>query len=250
MDEKKNKIDKKKMIIKLLISFLIVIILVLLLYLLFRHLGFHKLTKEQLQDKIASYGALGPIAFIILSFLQVTFLPIPSTVTIIAGSYLFGGFLSFVYSFIGIIIGSLFAFFLGRKLGRPFVNWVVGDKDTVDYYLNKLKGKETILLFFMFLLPVFPDDALCAVAGIMPIRFSVFTLMQVFTRITSIGATLIFMSGEIIPFHGWGIVVLVILGILSIIAFILAYKNSDKINNALISFTDKWFKKKERKKSK
>ena len=39
---------------------------------------------------------------------------------------------------------------LGRKIGRPFVNWIVGDKETVDYYLKKLKGKETIILFFMF----------------------------------------------------------------------------------------------------
>ncbi len=250
MEEMKKKIDKKKMIIRLLISLLIVGILILLLYLLFRHFGLDKLTKEQLQEKIASYGAWGPIAFIILSFLQVTFIPIPSTITIVAGSYLFGGLLSFIYSFIGIMLGSLFAFFLGRKLGRPFVNWVVGDKETVDYYLKKLRGKETVLLFFMFLLPVFPDDALCAIAGIMPIRYSVFTMMQVFTRITSIGATLIFMSGEIIPFHGWGIAVLVILGILSIVAFILAYKNADKINDKLIAFTDKFFSKKSKKKAK
>lgn len=244
-----KKINKKNLILRLTISFIIIGILLLSMYLIFKKLGFTDMSKEQLQEKIASYGAWGPIAFIVVSFLQVTFIPIPSVVTIIAGNYLFGFFLSFLYSFIGIILGSMLAFFLGRKIGRPFVNWIVGDKETVDYYLNKFKGKETIILFFMFLLPVFPDDALCAVAGIMPINFIIFLGMQIFTRITSIGATLIFMSGELIPYHGWGIVVLFLIGILSIITFIFAIKNSDKINDKLVSFVEKVFHKKNDKKN-
>lgn len=246
MESSNKKVNKKKMIIRILITALILIGLLCIFYFIFKKIGWIHLSKEKLQEKIASYGALGPIIFIIISFLQVTFIPIPSTVTIVAGSYLFGAFLSFIYSYIGIVLGSLFAFYLGRKIGRPFVNWVVGDKETVEYYLNKLKGKENVILFFMFLLPIFPDDALCAVAGIMPITFNVFTLMQLITRATSTGATLFFMGGEIIPLHGWGIVVLIIIGILGLIAFVLAYKNADKINDKLIKFTDKWFKKKKK----
>ena len=169
---------------------------------------------------------------------------IPGAVTIIAGNYLFGTWLSFLYSYIGMFLGALLAFFLGRKIGRPFVNWIVGDKETVDYYLKKLKGKETIILFFMFLLPMFPDDILCSIAGIMPITYSVFIFMQLITRFTSIGGTLLFMSGEIIPYHGWGLVLIIFLNILAIIAFILAMKRSEKINDYLISFVDKHFKKK------
>lgn len=246
----KMKKSKKKIITKIVISLLCIIIFLFLAYLLFKKLGLIGLTKEQLQEKIASYGAWGPIAFIILSFLQVTFIPLPSAITIIAGNYLFGFFLSFLYSFIGIMLGAILAFFLGRKIGRPFINWIFGDQETVDYYLKKLHGKETIILFFMFLLPLFPDDALCAIAGILPIRFFIFFMMQFITRIISILATLIFMSGEIIPYHGYGIIILIIIGILAIIAFIVAYKNAERINDALITFTNKIYMRSCRKKEK
>ena len=67
--------------------------------------------------------------------------------------------------------------------------------------------------------------------------------MQIVTRITSIGATLLIMSGEIIPYHGWGIPVLILIGILGIIAFVISYKNADKINDKLREIINKVFKK-------
>ena len=91
----------------------------------------------------------------------------------------------------------------------------------------------------MFLLPMFPDDALCAIAGITPITFSVFLIIQIITRITSIGATLFFMSGELIPYEGWGLILLALIAVLAIVAFIFAYKNADLINNKLIEFANK-----------
>lgn len=241
-----RKIDVKKSIVKLLMSLVIIGIVLLAFYLILHHFNLTNLTKEQLQDRIASYGSLGPLIFIFVSFLQVTFVPIPGSITILAGNYLFGPWLSYLYSFIGMFLGSLLAFFLGKVIGRRFVNWIVGDKQTVDYYLKKLKGKETIILFFMFLLPLFPDDLLCSIAGIMPISWPVFIFIQIITRITSIGATLFFMSGEIIPYEGWGIAVLIVLGIVCIISFIYAYKNSEKLNDKLINFLNKLFFKKKK----
>jgi uncharacterized membrane protein YdjX (TVP38/TMEM64 family) len=173
-----------------------------------------------------------PLVFIAISFLQVTFIPIPGAVTILAGSYLFGAWLSYLYSYIGFMLGSIVAFWLGKKIGRPFVNWVFGSKEEVDSYLARLKGKEKVCLFFMFLLPMFPDDALCAIAGILPISWTEFLIMQIITRATSIAGTLFFMSGEIIPFHGWGLVVIGLVAVLAIVAFIICYKNAEKLNAA------------------
>lgn len=225
--------ETKAMIFRLLVSLALSIVVILFLYLLFKHLGLTSITKEELQEYIEDRGPFGPLVFIIATFLQVTIIPIPSTVTILAGSYLFGPWLSLLYSYIGLLLGSFFAFFLGRRLGRPYLNWVAGSPDKVDLWLKRLRGKETVALFFAFLLPFLPDDLLCSVAGVLPISFFAFAIMQIITRFTSVGATLIFMSGEVIPYTGWGIFVLVALGVLLLIAFILAWKNSDKINSLL-----------------
>lgn len=138
-------------------------------------------------------------------------------------------------------LGGLFAFLLGRVIGKKFVYWIAGDKEKVEEYLQKLKGKETVVLFFMFLFPYFPDDLLCSIAGMTSISWSTFIVIQFITRITSIGATLIFMSGELIPYNGWGIPVIIALSILGIIAFIISYKNADKIQDW---FTNLFTKKK------
>ena len=234
-----KKIDIKRIIIKIIISLLVIGLIILGLYLLFKYLGWTNLTKEELQAKIASTGVFAPIVFIVASFLQVTFIPIPSSVTIIVGNYLFGFWLSFLYSYIGIILGSILAFYLGRWIGRPFVNWVVGDSKAVDEYLIKMKNKEKVILFFMFLLPLFPDDALCSLAGILPISFLTFLFMQLLTRATSILGTLFFMSGEIIHYDALGITIIVIVCILALVAFYLSYKYADKINEIFYNIMDK-----------
>lgn len=236
--------EKKKTILKLLLTVLIIGALIGLAYLILYVIGWTDLTREELQEYISSKGAVAPLIFIFISFLQVTFVPIPGAVTILAGNYVFGAGLSFLYSYIGMFMGAVLAFALGRWVGRPFVNWVAGGEDKVEALLKKLKGRENVLLFFMFLLPFFPDDILCSVAGILPIGWIGFLSMQVVTRATSIGATLLLMSGEVIPYQGWGLVVLGIVAIVCIVAFIFSVKYAEKINAFFDRIIDKLFKRK------
>jgi len=232
--------ETKQSIIKLFLSALLIGAIVGVIYLIMYFLGITDMTQEELQEIISSAGVVAPLIFILISFLQVTFVPIPGAVTILAGNYVFGAAGSFVYSYIGMLLGALFAFALGRWIGRPFVNWIAGGKEKVDEWLQKLKGRENVLLFFMFFLPAFPDDILCSVAGILPIGWFGFTLMQVITRATSVGATLLFMSGEVIPFdEPWGIAVLAVVGILAVLAFVISYRNAERINRAIEDLADK-----------
>ncbi len=238
--------ETKESLVKFIISALIIGVIILAGYLVLKHFGITDLSQEQIQNYISGTGAIAPLVFILASFLQVTFIPIPSTVTILAGSYLFGAFTSFFYSYIGIMLGALLAFALGRIIGRPYINWVAGSPETADEWVGKLRGRENVFLFFAFLLPVFPDDLLCSVAGMLPVKFSTFTVMQLITRVTSIGATLIFMSGTIIPYEGWGLVVIAGLIIIALAAFILSMIYAVQLNemfDAMISKITAKFKK-------
>ncbi len=234
--------ENRELLGRLLISFLVIAALIGIPYLIFYLCGGAALTQEDIRQLVEKTGAIAPLVFIIITFMQVTLVPIPSTVTILAGNFIFGPLLSFIYSYIGLILGAMFAFWLGRKLGRPFIDWIAGDKKKVDELIKKLRGREIVVLFFMFFLPAFPDDLLCSVAGILPVSFGVFMLMQLTTRVTSVGATLIFMSGEIIPYEGWGLVVLGILAALIVAAFILGIRYAEKINAFLDNTIDRLFK--------
>ena len=232
--DKKPKQSKKATIWKLLFSCAIIGLIIGLAAWGYFALGLNKLTQEELQDYIAKTGAVAPLVYIAICFLQVTFIPLPATVVIVPGSFLFGPWLAFLYSYIGVILGSLFAFLLGKIIGRPFINWIAGDKETVDSYLLRMKGKERVVLFLMFLFPFFPDDLLCSVAGILPISWLWFFNVQLLTRISSIAGTIFTFSGTILPYDTWwGITIIVILCLICIVMFIYSFKYGDKI--------DKWF---------
>jgi uncharacterized membrane protein YdjX (TVP38/TMEM64 family) len=202
-------------------------------------LGLTGITREQVQNAVSSAGAVAPIVFIALTFLQVTIVPIPSAVTIVAGSYVFGPWLSFIYSYIGLVLGSMFAFFLGKRIGRPFVNWIAGDAETANGWIERLCGRERVLLYFMFFLPAFPDDLLCAIAGMFNLTYREFFVMQLLTRTTSVAGTLFFMSGEVIPYNGWGIALILAVGLLALILFVLCMKHYEAIK----AFLDRLFRK-------
>ena len=91
---------------------------------------------QALRDYIAKFGNMAVFLFILFCFLQVVILPIPGSVAVAAGVALFGPLKCAIYSFIGIILGSVLAFAIGRWVGYKAVKWIVGE-DT----LNKWRAK-------------------------------------------------------------------------------------------------------------
>ena len=181
-----------------------------------------------LRDYIASFGATAVLIFILFQFLQVVILPIPGSVSVGVGVALFGPLRSSIFSFIGIVVGSIVAFAIGRVVGYKAVCWIVG-KDDLDKWLEKIKGKDYLLLSIMFLLPLFPDDILCFVAGLSSMSWAYFVIMIVITRAISVVTTSY--SLQLIPFNTWwGILIWIILAALVVASFYLVCKYSDKID--------------------
>lgn len=186
---------------------------------------------EALRQYIQKAGKLAALIFIIFSFLQVVLLPVPGSVAVAAGTAMFGPFKCSVYSFIGIVLGSLTAFAVGRLVGYKAVCWIVG-QDSLDKWLEKLKGKDYLILSLMFLLPMFPDDILCFIAGLSSMTWPYFIVMIVATRAISVFTTAY--SFELIPFTTWwGILIWVALFALIALSFWLVCKYSTEIDSFL-----------------
>lgn len=187
---------------------------------------------EKLQNIILSWGFWGRFGFVVLSFLQVTFIPLPSTVTIIAGTLIYGPLQASLLSLAGILLGSMLAFLLGKVFGRKLVVFMVGEKTCkkwVDFLTNAKYS-----FFIMMLLPIFPDDVLCLVAGLTNMSWTFFTLTNLIARPVGIFTVSYFGSGHLIPYHGWGLIVWAILIVLIIAVLILAYKYQKQIENFLL----------------
>ena len=238
--------SRNKLLYKVMISIVILVLFLGIIYLIFKKAGLMELSQEELQIFIQQKGALAPLIFTLVTFLQVTFIPIPSTITVLIGNYLFGFWLSYLYSFIGMLLGSVLAFYLGRWFGKKFIYWIVSDKELVDKYLNKIKHKGNVLLFFMFIFPFFPDDLLCSVAGILPISGISFAIMQVFTRGITILTTLFMLGGDVIPFTGWGIPFNICLTLILMTSFYISYKNAEAISSKFSKIINKFKRNKDK----
>ena len=142
--------------------------------------------EEHLQSTLAAYGALGPLIFIGLQFLQVVLFVIPGEVVQIAAGFLYGTWLGLLYSLIGIGLGSTAAFYLARALGRPFVEFFLSEErvEKLDRLLRR--GGGLTALFLLFLLPGIPKDALCYVAGLSALPFPLFLGLSLLGRLPAL----------------------------------------------------------------
>ena len=119
--------------------------------------------QETIREFVNQFGALAPIVFIGLQIIQVVVAPLSHYAVSLAGGFIFGTWLGFIYNLIGRIIGTAIAFYLGKFLGRRIIQHVV-KSETIkkyDYYFDK--GK--VLLFLAYFLPLFPDDEISYLAG-------------------------------------------------------------------------------------
>ena len=186
---------------------------------------------EDLRNYVDGFGGYAVVIFIVIQFLQVVVLPIPGFITISVGVLLFGAFWGSVYSVIGIVSASVVAFFIGRVFGYKVAGWLVG-KENLDKGLELVKGKDKVILTFMFLFPFFPDDVLCFVAGLSSMSVPYYIVMITITRIINIVVSAYSVNGSIIPYNTWWGILLWIVVFIAVAALCYAiYKQGDKIES-------------------
>ncbi|MBR6778916.1 MAG: TVP38/TMEM64 family protein [Clostridia bacterium] len=159
---------------------------------------------DKIKAIVESGGAFSFVIFIILQILQTTILQIPAFFVTVAGALVFGRWQTFIMSYIAVMIGSLIMFWIGRKGGKKFLNWLVGEEESQKWQTRMSHGKYLFLLMMLF--PMFPDDILCVVAGMTNMSFSFFFWTNLIARGLGIACTIFFGSGAIIPFSGWGLI--------------------------------------------
>ena len=140
-----------------------------------------------LRGLVGNSVILGPIVFILLQILQVVIPIIPGGVSSAAGVLIFGPYLGFVYNYVGVSIGSVIIFLLGRRYGKPFILSMISDK-TYDKYIGWLDNQSRFekLFALAIFLPVAPDDALCLMAGLTNMTVKKFTLIILLAKPASI----------------------------------------------------------------
>ena len=189
---------------------------------------------ESLRDYVSGFGGHAVWVTLLMQVLQVVVLPIPGFIAVGATVALFGAMKGAIISFVGIVVGSFIGFFIGRKFGYGAAAWLVGEK-SLKKGLDVVKGKDKAVLTAMFLLPFFPDDVLCFVAGLSSMSLPYFSVMILLTRAVSVFATAYSLSGDLIPYDTWwGIMIWAIVFIGTAYLSYIVYKHGEKLENFIV----------------
>lgn len=230
----------KLAILKSAFVLLILAIVVLIAFIVISEVG-HLNDYESDEEKInglvkiiSDTGAWGMVVYVLIQILQVVILPLPAVVCYVPGSIIWGAPMATLLASIGVIIGSVIAYFIGRIWGKKAVIWIAGKETTEKYsaYFGK-RGKGIFVI--MQILPFFPDDILCMVAGLTSMNFVFFIIVMCTVRPAIISVYCFLGSGDIIPFSGWGIYVWVAIFAVCVAFAVLSFKYQDKFESWLVS---------------
>lgn len=204
---------RNKKITTLVVSGVIMAALVAVAVLFWEHLAPFFTNPDRARQLIADSGPWGPVIFMLLQLVQVVIAPIPGQVTGFVGGYLFGPVWGTIYATIGATVGFTLVFLLARALGRPFVEYFVDAKLLTKFdYLASKRGP--IILFFIFLLPAFPDDIVCYIAGLTKIKIRTLIFISFIGRLP--GNALLAITGAGVADANIRLVVVLVLIMLAI----------------------------------
>jgi uncharacterized membrane protein YdjX (TVP38/TMEM64 family) len=190
---------------------------------------------DEIKNFIRDAGALGPIVYILLQIAQVVVAPIPGQVVGIVGGYLFGWW-GFLLSMIGGCLGYYIIFKIARRFGRPLVERIF-KKEQIKKFDYVTESKGPFLLFLIFVLPLFPDDMICYLAGLTKAPIKSLMLAAVAGRIP--GFLISNLAGMGLGANNMSILVFTIIGTLAI--FAVAYWQRDWLQRFAKSHDHKKF---------
>ncbi len=166
-----------KSILKLSFVCLIIVGICVGAYFLAKAFGINSIEGIQ---KVCNNSIVGALIFFAIQVFQVLFLPIGNLAFTIPAGIIFGPVKGFLITWLGITVGSILMYYVGRYGGGKLLNWIVG-KDKAEHY-KKIIEKATYLLPVILLIPIFPDDVICASAGLGKIKAPFFWITIIITR--------------------------------------------------------------------
>ncbi len=144
--------------------------------------------RDELVRIMQGLGPWAPLLYIVLQVLQVVVAPIPGQIVGGVGGFLFGHW-GILWTTIGSFIGFWLVFLIARKFGRPLLEKIFKKPvvDKFDFIINA-RGA-ALIIFAIFLLPGFPDDVVCYIAGLTKLSLRKLMLVSILGRFPTIVLT-------------------------------------------------------------
>ena len=141
---------------------------------------------EPIRQLVSKNYALGAIIMVLVTAIQVVVAFIPGELVEIAAGFVFGGLWGTVFVTLGLVLGSVIAILLTRKLGLKLFSTFFPDTDPNSLPILNNSKQRNAMTFLLFLIPGTPKDMLTYVVGLTDMKIWQYLLLTTFARIPSV----------------------------------------------------------------
>lgn len=212
-------------VLKLLILFGIVIGVPVYVYFTYPELVDRFRSLEEINMLLKQYKTASIFIYIGLQIFQIVVSVLPGQALQFAAGYAYHFWLGFIFSVIGVALGTVITFYLARLLGKDALQVIFGEEKFSKFVQTLNRKRAYVVLFVIFLIPGIPKDLFTYAAGVSEIRIVPFLLLSLVGRTPAMMGSI--MMGSM--FYNGSFFGLIVLGIAAVVLFILGLTNRDKL---------------------
>ena len=232
-EKRRKKIQTIVSALKLLLLFGIVIGVPIYVYFTYPDLIDRFKSLDEINKLLKQYKTASIFAYMGLQILQIIVSVLPGQALQFAAGYAYHFWLGFLYSIIGVAMGTVITFYLARLLGKDALHVIFGE-EKFSKFVHTLNSKRSfIVLFVIFLIPGIPKDLFTYAAGVSEIRIIPFLLLSLIGRAPAMIGSI--MMGNM--FYNGSYFGLIIVGAAAVILFIAGILHRDK----LLKWSDQFY---------
>ena len=166
----------------IIFTFLLVLFFILII-ILYKPLTYYLNNYEELKLFLKSKGKLALFIIYFLQILQVVIAFIPSDFINLSSGYILGPYFGFLISYLGLVSGTIIAFYISRLFGKEIVLKFVKE-ETLNKISNKVSSNMSITnIFILSIIPFMPRDVLVYALGLTNIKPKKFLFPYLLARI-------------------------------------------------------------------
>jgi len=136
---------------------------------------------QAVSEAVQQSGFWGPTILFVLFVLQVFLAFIPGQALMVASGYIYGFTGGMFITWFSLVVGGQAAFWLARRYGRGFAEkWV--SSSVLDRWDRNAAAQSIGFLAITLVLPLFPNDAMCYIAGLGKISSRRFLIANILGR--------------------------------------------------------------------
>lgn len=234
-ENRKKQIATIVSVLKLLILLGIVIGVPIYVYFTYPDLIDRFKSLDEINKLLKQYKTASIFLYMGLQVFQIIVSVLPGQALQFAAGYAYSFWLGFLYSLIGVALGTVITFYLARLLGKDSLHVIFGE-ERFSKFVHTLNSKRSfVVLFVIFLIPGIPKDLFTYAAGVSEIRITPFLLLSLLGRAPAMIGSI--MMGSM--FHNGSYFGLIIIGSAAVILFVAGILLRDK----LLVWADRFYNK-------